>query len=71
MSPEPESPRRWWEHLPPVGHPLWRMVQIVIIVLGVIAIGSHGVDHPSDAVATGGAGVTGWLVRSLLSSERS
>ena len=64
---------RWWERLPPVGHPLWKMAQGVLALSGLAIVSWHGMSgghdgvvDVSDGAGALGLGLTGKLIWNLL-----
>lgn len=67
-----ERVQEWWadRYLPPKGHVVWFFIKGVFAVACVVWMASHGSVHVQDAAGLVGAGVGGWLVRSVFKGEQ-
>lgn len=58
-----------WQALLAKDHPVWKVAQALIAVVGLAILVIHGSTHLSDGAGVVGAGVGGWLLNSLFGGK--
>lgn len=56
----------WRELLASGSHPIWKILGAVVAFGGMVVMASHGSTHAQDFAGAGGAGLGGYILRSLM-----